>query len=129
MISLKPYLEAKTPPAKAEWRGAEGELLRAAVVAFSEAILAMVTSGRDACSATADQLEAELGAVADQIEEEAEVARLRASGETVALSLRKWGQNSAAHYREKTGEVKQMLLLMARAADSVGTGHNAALEN
>lgn len=37
----------------------------------------------------------------------------------MALSLRKWGESSAAHYREKTGEVKQMLLLMARAADSV----------
>jgi diguanylate cyclase (GGDEF)-like protein len=119
MISLKPYLEAKTPEAKEEGRGVEGELLRAAVAALRESILAMVTSGRDACAATADALESELGEVAGRIEEEHEAARLRTSGETVALSLRKWGENSAAHYREKTGEVKQMLLLMARAADSV----------
>lgn len=119
MISLKPYLEAKSS-ASEEAAGAQSEKLPAAVAAYRGALLAMSTSGRDACLATAEQLERALAEVAGGLEAEVEAAQLRASGEAVSVALRKWGQNTAAHYREKTGEVKQMLLLMARAAETVG---------
>jgi diguanylate cyclase (GGDEF)-like protein len=34
--------------------------------------------------------------------------------------LRGWGQRAALHYRQKTNEVKDLLLIMARTAESVG---------
>jgi diguanylate cyclase (GGDEF)-like protein len=34
--------------------------------------------------------------------------------------LQEWGQQTAKHYREKTGEVKELLLVLARTAESVG---------
>jgi diguanylate cyclase (GGDEF)-like protein len=38
----------------------------------------------------------------------------------VREQLRGWGRRTAKHYRQQSGEVKEILLMMARAAESVG---------
>lgn len=119
MISLKPYLEAKSSASEVKGSGVEGGALRDAMAAYREALRAMAISGRDACAATADPLERALEEVAGEIECAFNATRLRASGDHVSIALRQWGQNTATHYREKAGEVKQMLLMMARAAETV----------
>jgi diguanylate cyclase (GGDEF)-like protein len=45
---------------------------------------------------------------------------LEATEKSVQQDLREWGRETAAHYRQKTSEVKQMLIVMARTAESVG---------
>jgi diguanylate cyclase len=39
---------------------------------------------------------------------------------SVQEQLEDWGERTAKHYLEKTGEVKELLLVLARAAESVG---------
>ncbi len=39
---------------------------------------------------------------------------------SVQEQLQDWGQRTARHYLEKTGEVKELLLVLARTAESVG---------
>jgi len=38
----------------------------------------------------------------------------------VQQQLQEWGRRTARHYREKAGEVKEILIVMARTAESVG---------
>ena len=48
---------------------------------------------------------------------------LRESGgaeSSVQEQLQGWGRRTAMHYRQQTGEVKELLLILARTAESVG---------
>jgi diguanylate cyclase (GGDEF)-like protein len=45
---------------------------------------------------------------------------VRAAEAEVRTQLREWGKQTAIHYRQKTGEVKDLLLVLARTAESVG---------
>jgi diguanylate cyclase (GGDEF)-like protein len=47
-------------------------------------------------------------------------AALAAADTGVQEQLRGWGRNTARHYQQKAGEVKELLIAMARTAESVG---------
>jgi len=45
---------------------------------------------------------------------------IEATEKSVREKLKDWGEHAAAHYRQKTTEVKDILIVMARTAESVG---------
>jgi diguanylate cyclase (GGDEF)-like protein len=48
-------------------------------------------------------------------------AEVEATGAGVREQLRAWGNRTAKHYREKASQVRDLLMVMASAAESVGT--------
>lgn len=127
MISIRKYLEAssipepETAPPPVEKRskvrgGLSSEFLRV----FNGVLEEMARSSTDACSATGAELAQQLAGICEKLAAEVSEASLRQADEAARTSLHDWGRRSARHYQQKADEVKEMLLAMARTAESVG---------
>lgn len=124
MISIKQYLEQTEKPAGTRTIDAGKRdlktLLPATIAAFRSALVEMGVSGQDACPALGAELKRGLGTLAEQLSAEASTATVAETESGVREQLRGWGRGAALHYRQKTSEVKEILLVMARTAESVG---------
>ncbi|MGD0799891.1 MAG: GGDEF domain-containing protein [Terracidiphilus sp.] len=121
MISIKRYLEQTET--ESSGNGEEREpsaLLPAAVGAYRSALVEMGNSGRDACPVLGEELQRELGKLAAKLDAELCCKSVKETEAGVREQLQGWGRRTALHYRQKTSEVKELLLVMARAAESVG---------
>jgi diguanylate cyclase (GGDEF)-like protein len=120
MISLKQYLDSAPPQSKPPIPQETRALLPAVVGAYRSALLGMGNCGQDACPALGEELQRELGRLGEKLAPELSSEEVRETERGVAEELANWGRRASLHYREKTGEVKQILLVMAQAAQSVG---------
>jgi len=138
MISIKEYLEQKPGVEGTELipgqkkigqntaePGASAQpslelVLPATVAAYRSALLEMGNCGQDACPALAAELQKGLARLIARLSGEISCASMNESEEGVREQMRGWGRSAAQHYRQKTGEVKDILLTMARTAESVG---------
>jgi diguanylate cyclase (GGDEF)-like protein len=80
----------------------------------------MGSASVEACPALGPELKRSLGQVAETIAPESSRESAEATQATVEGHLQDWGRRTAAHYRQKTAEVRELLLAMARTAESVG---------
>jgi diguanylate cyclase (GGDEF)-like protein len=133
MISIKKYLE-QTPEEAAEpapavplqteadrESGAQSSaLLPAAVAALRSALVEMGNCGRDACPALGGELKQSLGNLAQRLCKEITCSDVEETESRVREELQEWGRRAAEYYRKQSGDVKEILLMMARAAESVG---------
>ena len=67
-----------------------------------------------------ERLKRNLGRLEENLTADVSRAAVEATEKLVQEHLRDWGRRTARHYREKTGEVKDLLIVMARTAESVG---------
>jgi diguanylate cyclase (GGDEF)-like protein len=118
MISLKKYLD--TVPAGNYNEPGEGELLPAALAAYRSALLEMGNCSQDACPALGEGLKQSLVKLEAEVSEAMSRVAVEATEKQVQEQLQGWGRATARHYQEKTDEVKDLLLVMARTAESVG---------
>jgi diguanylate cyclase (GGDEF)-like protein len=119
MISLKRYLDSDSPDFHSE---TEANPLEPAVVAlevYGAALAAMGHCSLDACPGLGDQLKQALERLKAELSPAMSDDRLAANGEQAREQLRDWGGDAARHYQDKAREVKEMLLTMARTAESV----------
>jgi diguanylate cyclase (GGDEF)-like protein len=118
MISLKRYLDSAATP---ESRNVEQapDLLTVVVEEYGTAIDEMGNVCLEACPSTGEPLKKELGGLRAGISWEMEPSALSVTGGCVREQLKGWGHATARHYQEKANEVKEMLLVMARTAESV----------
>ncbi|HWE86704.1 MAG TPA: GGDEF domain-containing protein [Terracidiphilus sp.] len=122
MISIRKYLEASPtpePPASTPraglHNGSGGESVLLA--AYRSVLGEMGRSGTDACPATGSELSQKLADVSEKLVSGAALAE----SETLARwILQDWGHSTARHLQRTAAEVKEMLLAMARTAESVG---------
>lgn len=124
MISIKQYLEqtevrAAARPVDAGKRELK-TLFPATVTAFRTALTEMGASGQEACPALGAELKLGLGALSAELSGAATAAEVAAADAGIRERLRGWGRAAALHYQKKTGEVREILLVMARTAESVG---------
>jgi diguanylate cyclase (GGDEF)-like protein len=120
MISLKKYLDA-TPSEPERGRGpAEGGVLSLVLRGYRAALTEMGDSSVEACSVTGHGLQQSLVRIADRLSNDTGAATLEATQIDTQTQLQDWGRKTAGHYRQKSGEVKDLLLVMARMAESVG---------
>jgi diguanylate cyclase (GGDEF)-like protein len=120
MISIKRYLEQKQAESNVQ-SGREAEsLLPVTVAAYRSALVEMGNSGMNACPALGAELRQGLGKLDELLGAELTSASVAASASGVREQLQDWGRRTTLHYRQKTSEVKDILLVMARAAESVG---------
>jgi len=132
MISIKRFLEQAENPEleRGQGRAREGSggraepaaevLLPLTVAAYRSALSEMGACGLDVCPALGEELRRGLGRVGEKLGAEVSRRSVEETASGVREQLASWGRRAALHYRKKTGEVREMLLTMARTAESVG---------
>jgi diguanylate cyclase (GGDEF)-like protein len=128
MISIKEYLEhppaepGEQPPTASSNAPArkQEDLLPITLVAYRSALAEMGNCGQDACPALGEELKQGLGKLGAGLCAEVTSERVAQTEAEVRKHLQGWGQRAAQHYCQKTNEVKDILLVMARTASSVG---------
>jgi diguanylate cyclase (GGDEF)-like protein len=119
VISLKKYLDMDTKnPYVAEPDSTE--LLSATLESYSSTLLAMGKSGVRACPALGSQLEEGLAGLGKRLSHKPTPSLVRGTGKHVEEQLQQWGGRTAEYFKAKTNDVKELLLVLARTAESVG---------
>ncbi|HUV97815.1 MAG TPA: GGDEF domain-containing protein [Acidobacteriaceae bacterium] len=120
MISLKKYLDKAESGPFVFCEPEESDLLAAVLAAYRASLLAMGNCAQAACPALGDGLKQELRKLEAEVCPEMSPCAVSTTEHNVQLHLQDWGQHTARHYQEKADEVRELLLLMARTAESVG---------
>ena len=134
MISLKKYLDstrveqqAVAGPARPAPAGpglqnskSPGNAASPLAAAYRSALREMAAAGMEACPALGPDLKRNLDLLAEAILPESAAEAVEATQKIVEGQLQDWGRRTAGHYRQKTSEVRDLLLVMARTAESVG---------
>jgi diguanylate cyclase (GGDEF)-like protein len=80
----------------------------------------MGSCSTDACPALGEDLKRELGRLETGLAAVVNREQVESTQKSVQEQLQDWGRRTAAHFRQTTSEVKDLLLVMARAAEAVG---------
>jgi diguanylate cyclase (GGDEF)-like protein len=121
VISLKKYLDSDQIVSDQAHDIDRGEVVRAAIAAYRSALVAMGNCSVDACPALGGELKDQLESLGRNLVHGVGVALLQSTDSGVREQLRDWGQSTARHYLKKSDEVRDLLLVMARMAESVGS--------
>jgi diguanylate cyclase (GGDEF)-like protein len=120
MISLKKYLEMTDSASNGKNEPEGKALLPLTLQAYRSAMAEMGNCGLDVCPPLGEQLRKGLGKLSQKLSGKPSCAAVAETETGVREHLRDWGRLAAGHYREKTNEVKEILLTLAHAAESVG---------
>ena len=111
MISLKKYLDMD----------ADLEALLAATLeSYRSALLAMGKSGVRACPALGSDLQQGLEGLEKRLSNKVTAALVKGTGKHVEEQLEQWGGRTAEYFKAKTDDVKELLIVLARTAESMG---------
>jgi len=119
MISIKRYLDSNSPGSSTDAEAIQQNPFAAALDVYGSSLLEMGHCSLDACPGLGDALSQSLGGLKAELSAAMRVEKLAAHGEQTREHLRAWGRDAARHYQGKAREVKEMLLTMARTAESV----------
>jgi diguanylate cyclase (GGDEF)-like protein len=120
MISLKKYLDAARAGTGAREEADKADILPATIAAYRSALLEMGGCGVDVCPALGEELKQSLSKSSESLSAELSRDTLAATESEVRRKLHEWGRKAARHYEDRTEEVKGLLIVMARTAESVG---------
>ncbi len=96
------------------------DLLTVAIAAYRSALLETGKYSMEACPALGEGLKRGLQELNGRLAANLTREVLEGTERSVQQQLEDWGERTARHYLEKTGEVKELLLVLARTAESVG---------
>jgi diguanylate cyclase (GGDEF)-like protein len=120
MISIKRYLDQP----QAEPEGNDGQemkaLLPVTMAAYRSALMEMGNCGLNVCPALGAELKQGLDKLGEGLSPEISCEAVEETKSGVREQLQNWERRTAMHSRQQTSEVKQMLLVMAQATESVG---------
>jgi diguanylate cyclase (GGDEF)-like protein len=119
MISIKRYLDSDSPDSGQDAEAVQQDPFAAALDVYGSSLLEMGHCSFDACPALGDALTQSLGRLKAELFPGIRTEKLAVHGEHTREQLRAWGRDAARHYQGKAREVKEMLLTMARTAESV----------
>ncbi len=119
MISLKKYLDMEIAPRSAE--DPKGStLLPSLMESYRSALCSFGKSAVQACPRTGADLEESLTAVENRLFPELTTELVTQTETQVAARLEEWGKRTAEHFQAKTDEVKELLIVLAHTAESLG---------
>jgi diguanylate cyclase (GGDEF)-like protein len=120
MISLKRFLDS----AKTRVDEPEEDCPRSAWIAllsaYRSALAEMGECGANACPDLASELKSGLRRLDEDIGDHPGLPSITTTREALRELLQAWGDKTAVYYQQKAGEVKDLLLVMARTAESLG---------
>ena len=119
MITLKPYLDMVVSRTSSK-EPAQNELLSTTLECYRSALLAMGKSGTQACPGVSSDLQQKLADLGNQISADLTAAGIRKTEKRVEEQLQQWGGQSAEYHKAKANEVKELLIVLARTAQSLG---------
>lgn len=121
LTSLKKYLEMEESPLPAEVsKPAPSDLTALIVDCCRTALIAMGDCAAQACPGLSSDLQQNLSCIERRLAENPTPPSVRQAEAELGKHLQEWGENAAAYFREKTNEVKDLLLEVARSAGSLG---------
>jgi diguanylate cyclase (GGDEF)-like protein len=120
MISLKKYLDSVPAGSHASCEREWDDITTVAFSAYGSALEAMGTCSLDSCPGLGRELRDNLGELSRKLTRRVDCETLTATDKAVQEQLLSWGTRAARHYRDKSNEVKELLIVMARTAESVG---------
>jgi diguanylate cyclase (GGDEF)-like protein len=120
MISLKKYLDSAPDAAEASRDEHDESTLSAAIDAYGSALLAMGDCGTAAYPALGADLKRGLGKVEESLSCEMTRDQIEGAKTSVREQLQDWGMRASRQNQQKTREVKELLIVMAHTAESVG---------
>jgi diguanylate cyclase (GGDEF)-like protein len=121
MISLKKYLDAAQAGLTINCERDDHELLSLALAAYRSSLAEMGKCSLDACPGLGKELRQGLGKIGEGLSIGASLKEIEATEKSIREQLQAWGGHAALHYRQRAVEVKDILIVMARTADSVGS--------
>jgi diguanylate cyclase (GGDEF)-like protein len=119
LISLKRYRDMKVDETGSNQPG-ENEQLSAIRECYRSALLAMGKSATQACPGVVSDLQQQLADLGKQLSSDLTPARVRKTEERVEKQLEQWGGQSAEYFKAKAHEIKELLIVLARTAQSLG---------
>lgn len=121
MISIKRYLDSVPSGPDAISEPESGDLSSVTLAAYCSALVAMGRCSMDACPGLGSELRENLGELSRNLSAGFTPQAVAATDKEVQQQVQSWGRRTARHYQQKSDEVKDLLLVMARTAESVGT--------
>ena len=121
MISLKKYLDSESAGSNANCEQDHRGIAAVAIAAYGSALVEMGSCSLDACPGLGSELNQHLGELSSDLSSNMSCGRLEKTSREVEDELRVWGRRTARHYQNKSDEVKELLIVMAKMAESVGT--------
>ncbi len=119
VISIKKYLEMDPGQAQSAAATAE-ELLPIVLECYRAALLTVGDTGVQACPVTGVGLRRRLAEFEEVLGTALSPAQIKETKSGIEEQLQAWGGNTAEYFKAKANEVKELLLVLARTAESVG---------
>ena len=121
MISIKEHMEGGTAVAAEVGVANDPDILPLLLTAYGTAVLAMGSSAYEACPSLGDELKRRFRDLSAQLSIDMGPEALATIDREIESHLQDWGRRAARYHRERATEVKDLLLTMARTAESVGS--------
>ena len=119
MISIKKYLD-RDEPALTVAEPEPDELLAVTMDSYRSALRAIGRNAVEACPAPGRELEQGLAKLESSLSVDAPPKAVKQAQEQVEAQLGRWGNATAQRLKEQADEVKELLILLAGTAESVG---------
>jgi diguanylate cyclase (GGDEF)-like protein len=120
VISIKKYLDMKIQTPSVDDANPP-ELLQLTLEWYRTALRSMGESGAHACPAVGSELQLSLTNLADRLgAANLSSALLVETGTQTSEQMHQWGDRTAEYFKARTAEVKELLIVLARTAESVG---------
>jgi diguanylate cyclase (GGDEF)-like protein len=120
MISLKKYLDSAQNGSDASHERDGDDILPAAIDAYGAALLEMGNCSLEVCPALGKELNQNLTKLNEKLSIDMTRRDVEATEKRLQEHLQDWSKRTARHFQQKTSEVKEILIVMARTAESVG---------
>jgi diguanylate cyclase (GGDEF)-like protein len=120
VISLKKYLDSGQVRGYVDKREPVKEPFSALLSSYRGLLEEIGDCGESVCPDLSGELKSGLTRIDDELAKDADVAGITRTRNSVDKLLQDWGEKTAQHYLNKAGEVRDLLLVMARTAESLG---------
>ena len=120
MISLKKYLEMNPEEVAVEKAEEPSEVLAATSKAYRSALASAGTSAVQACPPVGGDFQQNLAQIAKRLERALKVSAVQEAEREVGEQFELWEDRTKEFYQARTTEIKELLTVLARTAESVG---------
>jgi len=119
VISIKKYLDLDSSELRQYRPPTTEELLASMSEAYRAALDTMANSGLQACPATGQDLRRDLSLVAEGLAKATNPVQIHETEGQAEQHLQSWGEQTAKYLEKRASDVKEILLTLAHAAESV----------
>ena len=119
VISIRKYLDLDPSELNKHRPTGAGELLPSVLEAYRAALSAMGNSGLRACPALGPQLQQNLVLLGGAIAQTITPSQIKETEKNVEQQLQEWGEQTSEYFQERAGDVKEILVVLAHATESV----------